>query len=635
MPRARRTARISAILLTLALSIRPAAAQGPEDEVQALEAPTAEIPDLQPIVKRWSEGHRWVSTDLRAPVRGLVRLQSGTLLTLTEDGLVYVRAEGQPWRRASLPSSTTEAEEGPSEEDLLLEAESAVEDALEDSVDTSQSGESTEPYVQDDGEIEVEAPEAIEIDTSDALESGLGQLTDEDEGASGSSPAGGLWVLAGDPEVVLVSRPGGAWRSTDGGLSWDPVPTLPPTSTVVSVGGAAPYAIAATAEGLRYSGDNGEVWFTIESPIDQGEVRGLATDGLNFWAGTAEGLFRSEDGVRWVALRPAGLPSAELQTLAVDPAWEGGLWLVTSESVLRSDDGGVTVRPVGRNPLKGTHQLLPQAEPGHLFAVGANGVWESLDGGLRWTPIAEGLPSPDQTALVFDRSGPVVGGQDGVFALMALEDSPTVASGIPEEQAPPPVVEVMQAALRRNGATMTPLHIQHALVRSLLSPSLVLFGAYNRRQSFSADIPGLSNAGTTDSDVSAGLSLCFGRCGSTTSSTGDETEVEDIDIDSLTESGDIVVVGDDAYLTEAGDYSALAANVANRISSYRTTVSDQVADLYFARKKLVAERNDFQGLPLREQTRHELEIQLVTARLDALTDGYFSAALSPPAQSGS
>ena len=90
----------------------------------------------------------------------------------------------------------------------------------------------------------------------------------------------------------------------------------------------------------------------------------------------------------------------------------------------------------------------------------------------------------------------------------------------------------------------------------------------------------------------------------------------------------MAVVGQEVYVIEnASSYSAVAANVSDRVSRYRRSVADAVTDLYFARVSLVYEQQAAAGRSIQEQVELDLDIQEVTARLDAYTDGYFSRAL--------
>ena len=93
---------------------------------------------------------------------------------------------------------------------------------------------------------------------------------------------------------------------------------------------------------------------------------------------------------------------------------------------------------------------------------------------------------------------------------------------------------------------------------------------------------------------------------------------------------DVMVVGDQAYVVgDVGSYSAVAANVSERVSRYRRSVADAVTDLYFARLLLIQEVGGVQSQPVRAVSLY-LEIEEVQYRLDAYTDRYFSRALGAP-----
>ena len=71
----------------------------------------------------------------------------------------------------------------------------------------------------------------------------------------------------------------------------------------------------------------------------------------------------------------------------------------------------------------------------------------------------------------------------------------------------------------------------------------------------------------------------------------------------------------------------MAANVAERVTRYRTDVANRITELVLARHRLLDAWSVVQTLTLREQVAHELDVAESTARLDVYTNGYFSRVL--------
>lgn len=181
-------------------------------------------------------------------------------------------------------------------------------------------------------------------------------------------------------------------RSEDGGLTWEHF-----------------------NEGLDFDAAEDrrvrEVWQVQAGPAERpGEV----------WAGTGEaGLFRSADrGAHWEPVRtfnerkftdtwmPGG-GGLILHTILMDEANPNRIIVaVSAGGGYRSDDGGVTWKPINRgiasdylpdpNSETGTcvHKMVYHPErPQVLFQQNHGGVYRSTDGGDSWVDISEGLPS--------------------------------------------------------------------------------------------------------------------------------------------------------------------------------------------------------------------------------------------------
>lgn len=171
-------------------------------------------------------------------------------------------------------------------------------------------------------------------------------------------------VAPGDPRVVYLAayEPGGIYRSTDGGDSWQ-------------VAGCGLESLSPLALAVH--------------PHD----RDMA------WLGTAVGGYRTVDGGRsWQPM--TGLPKEPIYALAVAP--EGGTLYAGCESpgVWRSADGGRTWRQTGADNEPGTVLSLALT-PGSALLAGTagQGLWRSVDGGASWRQAGEALAEAYVTQL--------------------------------------------------------------------------------------------------------------------------------------------------------------------------------------------------------------------------------------------
>jgi photosystem II stability/assembly factor-like uncharacterized protein len=227
-------------------------------------------------------------------------------------------------------------------------------------------------------------------------------------------------ALRSDPRVIWVgASTGGVWRSTDGGVVWEPVMDGEPVGSIgaVKINPSAPHIVwVGTGEGsVRNSMGVGRgVWRTL--------------DGGRSWRHL--GLERTER-IENIVLHPTDPDVAWVSALG--PAWSDG----TERGVFRTTDGGATWRKVLYvDERTGAFSLVQDpSNPQHLLAATweyrrwpwffrsggpGSGLWQSWDGGDSWTRLtaADGLPAGDlgRIGLAFAESDPRV-----VYALVEAE----------------------------------------------------------------------------------------------------------------------------------------------------------------------------------------------------------------------
>lgn len=632
---------LALLVLTVGASMaraEPEAAAGGDDasppQQLSTDAPRGPLPqgdvDVSAVADPglpWADDHRWVSAGLRRRIASLAALPGGVIVAVTDDGEVQRRDGGRGWRVVlSAPGGLGSAGDI-EEEDILLDAEAAVIDFSDDSDDvleedptdpdpTDDAADAAAEDAAEDGEVDADANEAGL--PQEVLEAGL--LDAAERAAREAVRRPGVWRIT--ERGLLVSRGDGAWRSADGGQTWVPVPTLPPALAIVPFPGFPTELVAATTQGVYQSGNAGASWFEVESTLSGDRVYDLAADDEFVYAGTDDGLYRSRDGMRWRRARQRAGAATPIFAIAPDPDWKGGLWLAGVEGILRSDDGGETLRPTGRNPLVGTRVLVALPGVGRVIAAGADGVWESTDGGVRWRPVVNGLPGPDQRSLVLDPEAPYLGGAYGVFRLGRSVDEPDRPAPVATEL--PPLGELMAVSMRRGGVSYDPVVVQRGVVRSLAAPSLTTFARLERARFRTTDFYELATAQVDETDWTFGATVCFGACSGVLGVVSD--------VGSTAADGpvpELVTVGDEVFdLNDVGTYSAAAANAVAGMTRYRGFLADSLTELYHTRLRLESQRGSVRTLPLRDRVVYSLTVAEVDAQIDAYTDGYYRRVLA-------
>lgn len=572
----------------------------------AQEAPAEPPPppavDPGPLADRYV-WQRAGAVPTSAPLGSLAVLPGDPAIWLVADtrGAVYRSTDGgQSWTtvllapRAALPEEVDE-------ERVLLEMQSRLEEEIDRTPDAAD-------------------PEATDAPAADATARDLAGLADlaaqEAPGAATARRADPeVWVDPSASGVALLGRDDGLWRSIDAGLTW---------SRLRGEAGAATFArfgevILAGGPGLRASLDDGESWIGVVGAADDAFVHDFARVEDTWYAATAEGLFRSADGLRWRRVPAAGVDP--VLAVVPDPDWPGGFWIAGPSGLRRTDDRGASFYSSGRQPLAGLRRMVHGGRPGHLLAASTvDGVWESVDGGVRWRPLTRFLTDPDVRALVLVDGRPLIVTRTGVWSLVlpeSLGDEPVPFDRVMS------LSETVDIALRRGGLDETDLlSLRRAAVRPLL-PTLSVRGVAWHGRSRASDFQLVETVEAEDGGWRVGVDLCFGQCGSSTLS--DLPAFLD-DPTLLDYADELIVIGDEVYTEDA--VIAAAANVAERLVRYRSSLAELVADAWLARQKAASERGLMSSRPLRERVLHDLAIQELDARLDLWTDGAWLASMT-------
>ncbi len=580
-------------------------------------------------VPPYADGHVWLSEGLNDALLSIAAGPQGAVLALAREGAVFRQSGADTWLEVlSSPGLRLDDGSGVDEEGLLLDAEGFLGEQEDQSALTADEVRSRQTVDAADDDPEAEGRRVISepnVDDSDLTDLFIEQ---DGEADSDAGPKAGrlVWLSTDMVGLAMVSRGDGLWRSLDSGRTWVPAGSVAPIYSLHDVPGRPGSVIAGTTQGLRISLDSGATWKRVKDPIADVVVYGFDGDGSTLYAGTGEGLFRSTDGVRWAKVLSRYDSDVPVWHVAVDRYWEGGLWVVGPVGILRSDDGGENLRQLSRNPMRGTSRLLPLERAGHVLASGIDGVWESTDGGMRWRPIAAGLPSPSNEVLVHGLDRPILAGVDGVFTLQrAVMSSAAPAVESVDEQVVN-MSELVRVSLVRPGMAMQEILTQRAVMRSLLLPKFNIDGRMTQQRMLSADHEARTNRGSERIGWTIGMTMCFGPCSSVSGfSSLDVDAAVELAESGATEYSELAVVGNEVYVADtSGSLTPMAANVAERMTRYRSEVANRVSELVLSRHRLIEARGVVRTLSLREQVGHELDILESTARIDVYTNGYFT-----------
>lgn len=264
---------------------------------------------------------------------------------------------------------------------------------------------------------------------------------------STNSPVWSIAVSPAHPTTLLEATQGhGVLRSSDAGASWTSVIPNVTDAWAVTFDAQNPQtAYAGTTDaGFFKSTDEGKTWMAADSGLSNMDVRTIAASSGLIVAGTAQGVFYSNDAATsWHALGLSGLSIASLAllpkpastsasasaspTASASAGATGATALTTSPVAIfaGADNGSGLAAYLGvTQDLSGTWAPVKGGFPGDAVVValavgsapsggtqppvlaGTNqGLFRSDDGGVTWSAVG-GLPTSDFNALAFNPANP-------------------------------------------------------------------------------------------------------------------------------------------------------------------------------------------------------------------------------------
>ncbi len=227
--------------------------------------------------------------------------------------------------------------------------------------------------------------------------------------------------FATDQTVLLNAAGFGSHRSTDGGATWTPIPSLPAVRINhlrYDPSFPSPPTIYATPQfgGVLRSDDDGATWNDVSGPMAGRNVRAFelspdfANDGVIVAGTVKHGLFRSTDrGASWTPI--PGMPSGAddtIESLAFSPdhANDRTIFVVSLLDGLHvTTDDGASWQP--RNAgLPADAKRVVRVSPGFatdrtVFVTTHDWTWRSGDAGATWTRLDGYVRVDDKHPTVF------------------------------------------------------------------------------------------------------------------------------------------------------------------------------------------------------------------------------------------
>jgi len=225
-----------------------------------------------------------------------------------------------------------------------------------------------------------------------------------------------LAALAVDPVTHVVyagGRESGVFSSNDRGATWRHV-ALPDglggVTTLAARSGVVCAGVRIDSEHgpinvFFVSTDGGAIWRQALGGINNAGIGAVAIDprkprtvyiGTDSW-----GVFKSTDAVAHWKLSNHGLRGVGITRVAVDPSHPGTLWTGTDGAGLwKTVDGGRTWQGVNESLGLVSALALDPRQPTTVFAANGRSLVRSLDGGIHWKTLTNGIENASFTAAL-------------------------------------------------------------------------------------------------------------------------------------------------------------------------------------------------------------------------------------------
>lgn len=207
-----------------------------------------------------------------------------------------------------------------------------------------------------------------------------------------------LFVDPRDSKIIYTSghrhkRPGGFFRSTDGGATWKEAKELRNESIhAMTQSDKDPnLLLAGTVSGVWVSKNSGEDWEKISSPSMPVNIDSLAVDPRTpntMYAGTWWRAYKSTDsGKNWRLIKNGMIDDSDVFAIVVNRANPEHVIASACSGIYESFNGGEKWAKIQGIPSQSrrTRDILQNpANPNTVYAATTEGFWMSTNGGKAW-----------------------------------------------------------------------------------------------------------------------------------------------------------------------------------------------------------------------------------------------------------
>lgn len=207
-----------------------------------------------------------------------------------------------------------------------------------------------------------------------------------------------LFVDSRDSQVIYAGghrhiKPGGFFKTTDGGLTWKESKDLKNESIYALVQSTldADVIMAGTAGGLWVSKNSGNDWEKIASPTMPTLIESVAIDPRNLttiYAGTWFRPYKSTDaGKSWRLIRDGMIDDSDVFAITIDSRNPSHIIASACSGIYESQNAGERWAKIQGIPSQSrrTRDILQNPVlPGKIYAATTEGFWMTENGGRTW-----------------------------------------------------------------------------------------------------------------------------------------------------------------------------------------------------------------------------------------------------------
>ncbi len=187
---------------------------------------------------------------------------------------------------------------------------------------------------------------------------------------------------------------------------------------------------------MSKTADGGKTWTRLSEGMTTTDVRGVAIDPSSpkiLFAGTDEGIFRSDDGgEEWTQVHKDIVVQGSIGSFVFDPNDPKRIWSRDADTIYTSEDGGKSWKesevPDRGSSLVGLFGFA--ATPEALFLSTHAGLFRSSDGGKTWSKSGAGIPHSQIQTIVYDKvSKTIYVGTEGEGVFKSADGGATWTAG--------------------------------------------------------------------------------------------------------------------------------------------------------------------------------------------------------------